>query len=115
VFTESDVEIVSPRPVLDEVRAYLPVLADRYAILPQALESQFQLLAVRSVDPVFYRRQIPEARRRMKFRDPDDVDLLALALALRVPVWSNDGDFSAVRVAWYTTARLLAKLGTGKQ
>ena len=33
------------------------------------------------------------AKRRIGKRDPDDVDALALALTLKLPVWSNDNDF----------------------
>ena len=41
----------------------------------------------------------------------DDVHILALAIQLKVPVWSNDSDFEGVGVEWYTTAQLLKKLG----
>jgi len=54
---------------------------------------------------------LKEAERRIARRDPDDVDLLALALALRIPVWSNDKDFDAARVKRYTTAQWLRALG----
>lgn len=37
--------------------------------------------------------------------------LLALALHLGVPVWSNDNDFADAGVKWYTTAELLTGLG----
>lgn len=113
VFTASAIEVVTARPVLGEVREYLPGLAERYAILPHALESQLRLLGVREYDPRSYRRQVPEARRRLRARDPEDVELLALALALRIPVWSNDSDFADARIEWYTTGRLLARLGIG--
>ena len=38
------------------------------------------------------------------------VDILALALHFRIPVWSNDRDFEDSGVEWYTTATLLKKL-----
>ena len=44
-------------------------------------------------------------------RDPDEVDLLALALHLGVPVWSKDNGFEDAGVEWYETAGLLKKLG----
>ena len=43
-------------------------------------------------------------------RDPDDIELLALALHLRIPVWSNDDDFASARAPWLATAELLARL-----
>jgi len=51
------------------------------------------------------------ARKRIGKRDPDDVDLLALALELKIPIWSNDGDFEGTGIEWYPTAQLLKKLG----
>jgi predicted nucleic acid-binding protein len=42
------------------------------------------------------------------------VDLLALALHLKLPIWSNDNDFEDAGVEWYTTAQLLKTLGIGR-
>jgi predicted nucleic acid-binding protein len=63
------------------------------------------------VERAEYEPRITEARRRIGRRDPDDVEILALALHLGLPVWSNDSDFADAGVEWYTTAELLAKLG----
>ena len=68
-------------------------------------------LPVTVVEPGAYASKVPEARRRIGGRDPDDVELLALALHEDVPVWSNDNDFENAGVDWYTTAELLRKLG----
>jgi predicted nucleic acid-binding protein len=56
-------------------------------------------------------RKVAEATRRLGRRDPDDVDVLALALHAGVPVWSNDDDFREAGVEWFTTAALLKRLG----
>ena len=115
VFTAPGIEVVTAAPVLDEVREYLPALAARYVIVPEALESQLRLLAVHPYDRRFYRRRLHEAGRRMAWRDPGDADLLALALALHIPVWSNDRDFASARIEWYTTAQLLAKIAGNRR
>jgi hypothetical protein len=47
----------------------------------------------------------------MEAKDPEDVDLLALALFLGAPVWSNDDDFKDLPVKRYTTAEFLKLLG----
>jgi predicted nucleic acid-binding protein len=67
-------------------------------------------LPVTVVDPPAYASRIAEATRRLGGRDPDDVELLALALHHGVPVWSNDNDFEDAGVEWYTTAELLRRL-----
>ncbi len=110
VFTRSSLEIVSTHSILSEVREYLPTMAESYNIAPEVLEGQLRLLGIKGYQPREYRRYIPEATRRIGSRDPDDVDLLALALALGIPIWSNDKDFEVSGVEWYSTAELLKKL-----
>jgi predicted nucleic acid-binding protein len=51
------------------------------------------------VEPDDYERKREEAFRRIADGDPDDVDLLALALARGLPVWSNDNDFEDAGIA----------------
>jgi predicted nucleic acid-binding protein len=58
-----------------------------------------------------YAAAIPEAKKRIEQRDPDDVELLALALAFNIPVWSNHNDFEDTSVQWLTTEKLLQQLG----
>jgi predicted nucleic acid-binding protein len=58
-----------------------------------------------------YAAAIPEAKKRIEQRDPDDVELLALALAFNIPVWSNDNDFEDAGIQWLTTEKLLQRLG----
>lgn len=57
-----------------------------------------------------YADQIEKAGRLIAERDPEDVDVAALALKLNVPVWSNDNDFEAFPQGRYTTAQLLRAL-----
>ena len=68
-------------------------------------------LPVIVVERADYGRKVSEAARRLGRRDPDDVDVLALALHLGVPVWSNDDDFREAGVQWFTTAALFKRLG----
>jgi predicted nucleic acid-binding protein len=111
VFTQTDISVLTTPGVLQEVRDYIPIIAKQYDMLPQALEAQFRLLAVRECEPSEYASKLEAARRSIGKRDPHELDLLALALALAIPVWSNDSDFKDARVEWYTTARLLRRLG----
>jgi predicted nucleic acid-binding protein len=67
-------------------------------------------LPVTVVDSSVYARSVSEARRRIGRRDPDDIDILALALHFGLPIWSNDNDFEVAGIEWYTTANLLASL-----
>jgi predicted nucleic acid-binding protein len=67
-------------------------------------------LPVTTVPTASYLPSMLEARQRIGSRDRDDVDLLALVIQLKIPVWSNDNDFENTGVVWYTTASLLATL-----
>jgi predicted nucleic acid-binding protein len=67
-------------------------------------------LPVTVVDGSVYQDSVVEATRRIGRRDPDDVEILALAIHFQIPIWSNDNDFTDTGVEWYTTARLLARL-----
>jgi len=109
VFTHSEIEVVCTKR-LDEIREYIPQMAASYELAPEVLEGQLRLLGIRERGPDVLESHLVEASRLLSHRDPDDVDLLALALALGVPVWSNDDDFRETGVAWYTTAQLLRKM-----
>ena len=104
-------EVLTAEATLAEVQEYATQLAAR-----KRLSNDIVLLAVASlpvtvVEREAYMKSIPEAKRRIGRRDPDDVEVLALALHAGVPIWSNDNDFEDVGVEWFTTAVLLAKLG----
>lgn len=58
-----------------------------------------------------YAAAMPRALRLMAGRDRDDAHLLALALTLSIPIWSNDADLAGLPVATYPTAVLLKILG----
>jgi hypothetical protein len=83
-------------------------VARQYDVLPEALSAQLRLLAVRECEPNEYSSSLEAARRAIGKRDPDDVELLALAIAFGIPVWSNDSDLKDAGVEWYS---LLANLG----
>ena len=94
-----------------EVEEYALVLARR-----KRLPSDIVLLAVAALPVTVlgrtqYAKNIPEANRRIGRRDADDVELLALAIHLRIPIWSNDNDFENLYSDLFTTERLLRHLG----
>ena len=108
VFFETPVqEFAVPETVLSEVREHVPQLASKLGTRPAFLEYALDLLPLRPYRARAYRRTMLEARRRIGSRDPDDVDVLALTLQLRVPLWSNDRDFEGTGVEQMTTADVL--------
>jgi predicted nucleic acid-binding protein len=88
-----------------------PVLARRRRLPEDILLLALASLPVTLIEPDPYQRSLSEAKRRIGRRDSDDVDVVALALQFQVPVWSNDKDFEASGIEWYTTESYFEKLG----
>ncbi|MBI3272633.1 MAG: PIN domain-containing protein [Planctomycetes bacterium] len=111
VFLHPEVqEVVTAEPVLREVEEYVPRLAQQKGQEEMLLRATLASLPLTVLRPAEYRERRADAQRRMEARDPDDADLLAVALTLDIPIWSNDRDFEASGVTRYTTAQLLRKL-----
>lgn len=107
-------EVFTAAPTLAEVEEYAAHLARRRRLRADVLLLAVAALPVTVLGPEEYAAQREEASRRIAARDPDDAEILAVALHLGIPLWSNDNDFEAAGVEWYTTAELLAKLGRRK-
>ena len=57
-----------------------------------------------------YQNKIKGAARLISDRDPKDMHILALALTLKCPIWTNDKDFEDTGVLLYKTSQLLDML-----
>jgi predicted nucleic acid-binding protein len=104
-------QVFTPAAAYDEVFEYLPALAKKKRLELDTLLLACAALPVTVVERSEYEGKLSTARSRIGKRDPDDVDVLALALTKNLPVWSNDNDFEDSDVEWYTTAELLKTLG----
>jgi predicted nucleic acid-binding protein len=107
IFTSGRFEIFTTRFNIDEVREYLPHLAAKYGLPQDVLLLQLALLPVHVKEEKCYSHKMREASALIAARDEDDAHLLALALALKIPVWSNDRHFAGLPVPACTTAQLL--------
>jgi len=103
-------EVVTAEPTFVEVQEYATQLARKKRLSPDVVLLSVATLPVIVVERSDYSKELAEAERRIAHRDPDDVDLLALALHLNIPVWSNDNDFEDAGVELYTTGQLIEKL-----
>jgi len=95
---------------INEVLSYLPRLAKKIHVPEEVLRLEIELLPLAIYKKESYRDFISEAKRRIAARDKNDVDLLALALKLSYPIWTNDKDFEHTGNTLYTTAKLLEAL-----
>ncbi|GAB3712589.1 PIN domain-containing protein [Mariniluteicoccus flavus] len=70
---------------------------------------------VRSVGEPFYLEARAEASARIEARDPRDWPILAVALTLDCPVWTEDQDFFGTGVPTWTTDRVELYLNARKK
>jgi predicted nucleic acid-binding protein len=68
---------------------------------------------VRPVVEEIYESRRAEALSRIEARDPDDWPILAAALALDCPLWTEDQDFFGAGVPTWTTDRVELYLDGG--
>jgi predicted nucleic acid-binding protein len=102
------VEFAAPDVVFQEVRRNLPPILDARKT---ALEPAMVLLGelesvVRLVELEEYGIFEAVARERIERRDKNDWPVLATALALNCPIWTEDLDFFGCGVATWTTDRV---------
>jgi len=95
---------------VNEVLSYLPRLASKICVPEEVLRLELELLPLTIYEKESYRDLVLEAKRRIAARDANDVDLLAMALKLGYPIWTNDQDFEQTGTTLYTTATLLESL-----
>ena len=104
-------EILTASVTFAEVEEYAEVLARKKRLPADILLLALAALPVTVVEASGYASSLPAARKLIARRDPDDVDILALAMKLRLPLWSNDRDFEGTGVELLTTEALLRHLG----
>lgn len=102
------VEFLAPDTAFEEARVELPAILERRGVpVPPAMAILDQLRElVENVDSERYRDFEMLARQRIARRDEDDWPVLACALALDCPIWTEDTDFFGCGVATWTTDRV---------
>src|ERR1017187_4919542 len=102
------IEFVAPDVAFDEARKHLPEVIERRKLETEPFMAYFDSLAnvVQLVKSETYSGFEAIARQRLVRRDEDDWPILAAALALRCPIWTEDTDFFGCGVATWTTDRV---------
>jgi len=114
------VEFLAPDTAFKEARESLPAILERHKVpAPPAMAILDQLAGlVQTVEAETYQSFEYLARQRIAHRDEDDWPVLAAALALGCPIWTEDTDFFGCGVATWTTDRVelyLAKAAEREQ
>lgn len=97
---QNRVHFVTTAVALEEVREHLPAILKTRGVEAADFQDVLETLpALVEVLPAeIYRGALPEALLRLTKQDVDDAHLLALALTLACPIWSEDRDFFGVGV-----------------
>lgn len=104
----SDVGFFAPDVAYADARKYLPPLLKKRGISgdPAILVLDSLETIVRTVDAGAYLALKEQALQRIAIRDADDWPVLACAMVLGCPVWTEDADFFGTGIATWTTDRV---------
>jgi predicted nucleic acid-binding protein len=83
-------------------------MAEKLGVSLDFVSYALDLLPLTIYSSRIYRHSLKAAKIQIAHRDQGDVEILALALALKRPLWTNDKDFGVTCVQTVTTAELLA-------
>ena len=110
---ENVASFCSPDVCFQDARKYIPDLSERRGFDPAVGLSVLEGIGrmVEPIDRSLYEDFENLARDRVLTRDPDDwpivaVALIAVALLLDFPIWTEDQDFFGSGVATWTTDRV---------
>lgn len=102
---EDSASFYSPDVCFADARKYIPSISEKRRIDPgpgiQVLDHLSRLVEV--VDKSLYEEYEISARERMISRDEEDWPIVATALLLRSPVWTEDRDFFGSGISTWTS------------
>lgn len=104
----STVKFFAPDVAYADARKHLPALLEKRGIKGIAAMKVLDSLEsiVRPIDSELYAGMHEQAHQRIAIRDADDWPVLACAMAIGCPVWTEDTDFFGAGVATWTTDRI---------
>jgi predicted nucleic acid-binding protein len=106
---EGSVEFYTPDACLAEAKKHVPRIAARrrfeLALAEPVLTGFFSGL-IQLVDHTLYEPFEDRARARIDPRDPDDWPIVATALLLDAPIWTEDQDFFGCGIPTWTSNKI---------
>ena len=103
-----DVLFCSPHECFHEALRNIPSISERRGLDPDVAFSNFESLTllVERIDLSAYSAFREPARERIARRDPDDWPVVAAALMLQLPIWTEDLDFFGIGLATWVSDRV---------
>jgi len=102
------VKFFAPDVAYVDARKYLPALLNKRGVDGTAAMLVLDRLegVVQPIDVELYEGMQQQALQRIAVRDADDWPVLACAMTLSCPVWTEDTDFFGTRVPTWTSDRI---------
>jgi predicted nucleic acid-binding protein len=105
---KSTAQLFAPDVAVEDARTHLPALLKKSGadvgtgmLVLDYLERSVKILRIDD-----YGRFRKQALLRIGARDPDDWPVIACAMALGCPIWTEDADFFGVGISVWTTDRV---------
>lgn len=107
-YATQGVRFFAPDIAFDDAEKYLPLLLKKRGKPHADISASLEYLRnfIEPVAPELYAIFENDARQRLRGRDESDWPILATALGLACPVWTEDADFFGTGVAVWTTSRI---------
>lgn len=104
----AQVDLFAPDVAFAEAEEYLPELYTKRGLSPRLAREVYERVSaiVQELPLPFYLGRENDARARIGRRDPEDWPVLACALVLDCPVWTEDVDFFGTGVRTWTSDRV---------
>lgn len=104
----STVKFFAPDVAYADARKYLPALLEKRGVMGAAAMTVLDGLegVVQSIELELYAGMQAQALQRIAIRDADDWPVLACAMTIGCPVWTEDADFFGTGVPTWTTDRV---------
>jgi predicted nucleic acid-binding protein len=102
------IKFFAPDVAYNDAQTYLPSLMEKRGIASHTGLSVLKALesVVLPIDAALYSGMRSAALQRIAIRDADDWPVLACAMTLGCPVWTEDNDFFGSGIATWTTDRV---------
>ncbi|MBI2107958.1 hypothetical protein HYU10_01370 [Candidatus Woesearchaeota archaeon] len=117
LLADQDFDFFAPEYALEEINRHSSEIMEKTNISSEKFKEFRTDIAifVEFIPVEEYRQLLPRALSLMP-TNPNDIDFLALALKLNLPIWSNDpGLKKQSKVKVYTTPELLKEIGASKR
>jgi len=107
-YHDQSARFFAPDVAFHDAKKYLPIIFKRrgkpYTDLSPSLADLRNI--IETVTPELYNIFEADSRQRLRGRDESDWPVLASALGLGCPIWTEDADFFGTGVAVWTTNRV---------